>query len=168
MKTNLVWTGLLMIIFLSGCVASKGAAMEEKAAKEAALREAIDNRTFIVSVNKALPMGGSSRNLTSPYTLEINGEKVKSHLPYFGRAYTVPYGGGDGLIFDSDITDYQMSFDRRGKALIEFKTKSKEDQFVYRIHIFPNGTASIDVNSVNRQPISFSGTASPRIAKPES
>jgi hypothetical protein len=133
---------------------------EEKVENEAKLREAIENRTFIVEVDRALPSSGSARTLTSPYSLTINGDEVKSHLPFFGRAYSVPYGGGDGLIFESSITDYQLTFDKKGMATIVFKTKTKEDQFTYLIHIFTNGSSTIQVSSNNRQPISFNGKSS--------
>jgi len=161
-KFFLAWTCLFLSVIMSGCSASKSSQKEEKAANEVVLREAIEKRAYIVEVDRAIPMSGSSRMLTSPYSLEVNGEEVKSHLPFFGRAYSVPYGGGDGLIFDSVITDYQLSFEKKGKYLIEFKTKSKEDRLVYRIHIFPNGSASIDVTSDNRQQISFNGKAYPK------
>ena len=164
-KYCLVWMGIVLSAITVGCSSSMGLTKEEKATKAAALHVAIEKRTFIVEVDKALPMGGSARVLTSPYSLELNEEKVKSYLPYFGRAYSLPYGGGEGLIFDSVMTDYQSSFDKKGKTLIEFKTQSKEDQFVYRIHISPNGTASIDVTPMNRQPISFTGNAFPKIDK---
>ena len=160
MKNYFVWTVLFLYV-MSGCAASKGSQKEEKAADEAALHEAIEKRAYVVEVDRALPMSGSMHMLTSPYSLEVNGEEVKSHLPFFGRAYSIPYGGGDGLVFDSVISDYQLSYEKKGKALIEFKTKSKEDSLVYRIHIFPNGSASIDVTSNNRQQISFNGKAYP-------
>jgi hypothetical protein len=159
LKYCFVWVGLFLAVILSGCSASKGLTKEEKAAKEAELRKAIENRTFIVEVDRALPMSGQSRMLTSPYSLEINGDKVKSYLPYFGRAYSVPYGGGEGLIFESVVTDYQSTVDKKGKTIIEFKTKSKEDRLEYRVHISSSGSASIDVTSENRQPISFHGKA---------
>ena len=160
-KNYFTWAVLLLSLIITGCSTSKGLTKEEKIAIETALREAIENRTFVVEVNQALPMGGNMRILTSPYSLTVNGDEVKSHLPFFGRAYNAPYGGGEGLIFESTITDYQLSFDKKGKALIEFKTKSKEDQLAYRVNIFTNGSASIDVTSVNRQSISFAGKASP-------
>jgi hypothetical protein len=131
----------------------------EKTQKEAELISAIANRTFVIEVDRALPMSGESRMLTSIYSLEVNGEKVKSYLPYFGRAYSVPYGGGEGLIFESVITDYQSSIDKKGSTIIVFKTKSKDEQLEYRIGITTNGSASIDVTSVNRQKISFNGKA---------
>ena len=161
-KSYLVWLGLFLSVMMSGCTASKQATNEEKVANEIKLRNAIEARSFIVEVDKAMPMSGSMRTLTSPYSLTINGEEIKSHLPYFGRAYTVPYGGGEGLIFESTITDYQLTFDKKNMANIEFKTKTNEDLYTYRIQIFTNGSSSIHVSSNNRQPISFSGKATPK------
>ncbi len=163
-KYYFVLMGIFLSAIISGCSSSKALTAEE-AAQEAALRKAIENRELVVDVDRMLPMSGPSRSLTSSYSLEINGDKVNSNLPYFGRAYSVPYGGGDGLVFESTITDYQSSFDNKGKATIEFKTKTDEDQFIYRVEIFSNGSSSINVTSENRQSISFSGTASPKKAK---
>jgi hypothetical protein len=157
---NLSSTVLALVLIVSGCSTTKDTVKEERSVKAAELRQAIDDRKFVVEVDRALPMGGSTRILTSPYALELIGDSVKSYLPYFGRAYSVPYGGGEGYIFNSIVTDYQSSIDKKEKAVIEFKTKSKEDQLTYRIHVSPNGTASITVISNNRQPISYNGKAS--------
>ena len=66
------------------------------------------------------------------------------------------------MIFESTITDYQQTFDNKGKANIEFKTKTNEDLCTYQIQIFVNGSSTINVISNNRQSISFSGKASPK------
>lgn len=160
MRYYVVVAGLVLSIFMLGCSSSRSLTKEEKAAKEVVLRKAIENRGFVVDVDRMLPMSGRSRTLTSPYSLEINGEQVKSHLPYFGRAYSVPYGGGDGLNFEATVTDYTSSFDSKGKASVAFQAKTKEDQYSFRLEIFPNGSTSIQVTSVNRQGISFQGTTS--------
>jgi len=162
MKYYFVWIGFLLCTFALGCSTSKELQKAEKTAEEAALRVAIEKRTFVVEVDRAIPLSGNSRILTSPYSLEVNGEEVKSYLPFFGRAYSIPYGGGDGLIFNSVISDYQLSYEKKGQVLIKFKTKSKEDRLVYRVHIFPNGSTLIDVTSDNRQQISFNGKAYPK------
>jgi hypothetical protein len=153
-------TGFILSMFMIGCSSSRGLTKEEKAAKEAALHKAIENREFVVDVNRMLPMSGRSQTLTTPYSLEINNDRVKSYLPYFGRAYSIPYGGGDGLSFESTITDYKSSFDSKGKAIIEFQTRTKEDRYSFRLEIFPNGSTSVNVTSVNRQGILFQGIAS--------
>jgi hypothetical protein len=146
-------------MIVTGCSPAGRLSKEEKAANEAALRKAIEKREFVVHVNRMLPMDGHTQALTSPHSLEIKDDRVKSHLPYYGRAYSVPYGGGDGLNFEAEITGYQSSFDAKGKAVVEFETKTKEDRHGFRLEIFPNGSTSVHVTSNNRQAISFHGTA---------
>ena len=161
-KNFLIWLWLFLTITTSGCSLSKELTRDKKSANEALLLEAIDKRSFVVEVDRAHPLTGESRMLTTLYSLEVNGEKVKSHLPYFGRAYSVPYGGGDGLIFESVITDYQSSTKKKGETVLSFKAKTKEDHFVYRVYLSPSGTASIDITSIHRHPISFTGKAYPK------
>ncbi len=151
-----LWTCLITIMN-SGCSTSSIAVKE----KEISLRKAIESRAFTVNVNRINPTGAPSRQLTSDYSLTVKERKVDSYLPYFGRAYSVPYGGGKGLNFNAEISDYKLSFDDKGKALIEFRTKNDEDQYVYRLEIFPNGSTTINVTPVNRQAVSFYGTAEP-------
>ena len=160
MKKNLLLTGLFLSIIMSGCSSSKGLTKEEKVANETALREVIENRTFIIDVDRMTPMSGSSRSLTSNYSLQIKKDNVKSYLPYFGRAYSAPYGGGNVLVFDSTTADYKSSYDDRGKATIEFNTRTENEQLTYNIEIFPNGSTTITVRSNNRQSISFRGKTS--------
>jgi hypothetical protein len=152
--------GFILSIVLFGCSSAKGLTKEEKAAKEALLKQAVEKREFVVKVDRMLPLNGRSQVLTSPYSLEISGDRVKSYLPYFGRAYSVPYGGGEGLSFESAITDYTSAVDSKGKTTVEFQARTKEDRHSFRIEIFPGGSASINVTSVNRQAISFRGSAS--------
>jgi hypothetical protein len=132
---------------------------EEKSAEEAALRNAINKREYVVNVHHMVPMKGGSKHLSSPYSVTVKGDDLISYLPYFGEAYSIPYGGGKGLNFSAKINSYNFIYDNKGKAVIELETKNEEDQYKYHIEIFPNGSASVNVVSYNRQPISFLGTA---------
>jgi hypothetical protein len=167
MRQYVILISLLLSMILISCSSSKGLSKEDKAAKETALKEAIEKREFHIDVDRMNPMSGKTQHLTSSYSLDIDGDKVKSYLPFFGKAYSIPYGGGKGLIFESAITDYESSYDSKGKAIINFKTKTDEDTYNFRVEIFPNGSTSINVFSVNRQAISFSGTASERKSSQE-
>lgn len=130
----------------------------EKAEQTAnAVKSAIESNDYIIEVNQAIPMSGRSINLTTPYSLTVRGDSVYSYLPYFGRAYSVPYGGGDGLNFNATLTDYSVEPGRKESTEISFKTRTREDQYVYRIRVFPNGATSINVSGNNRQGITFSG-----------
>jgi hypothetical protein len=131
---------------------------EEKALKEAALKDAISKREYVIDVNRMVPMKGSSKQLSSSYSVTVKGDELISYLPYFGEAYSIPYGGGKALNFSAKIQKYNSLYDNKGKALIELETRNEEDQYVYHIEIFPSGSASISVRSNNRQLISFFGT----------
>jgi len=110
-------------------------------------------------------MNGRSRELTSTYSLSINGDTINSHLPYFGTAYSVPYGGGQGLIFKAPIMVYSENFDAKGTADISIRTRSEDDNYVYRIQIFENGSTTIHVTPNNRQAITFYGNMELKKAK---
>ena len=133
---------------------------EEQKAKE--IKEMIENGRFTIEVDRALPMGGRTVHLTPPYSLEMRGDSAISYLPYFGRAYSLPYGGGDGMRFEESITDYQCSFNKKGTAQIQFRTRSDDDTFAFSVQVFSNGSATINVTPVNKQNITFYGELAPK------
>ena len=102
-------------------------------------------------------MRGRSVQRSSLYSLKIKNDSVFSYLPYYGRAYSVPYGGGKGLDFKAPLKEYSMKLDKKGDAQIEFKARTPEDNFEYNVTVFSNGSASISVTMQNRQSISFQG-----------
>lgn len=130
---------------------------EKKEQKREAVKELIVSENYKINVNNAQPMQGRSVSLTSRYSLEIKNDSVFSHLPYYGRAYSIPYGGGSGLIFKEAIKEYTMEMDKKGKARIKFSARNPEDNFEFLVTVFDNGSASIDVTMQNRQSISFTG-----------
>ena len=141
--------------------ACKGAAVTctsvKKEQKKEAVRQLIVSEDYKIDVNTAMPMRGRSIPLTSQYSLQIRNDSVFSYLPYYGRAYSVPYGGGSGLIFNAPLKEYTMDMDKKGNAVIKFSARSPEDFFEFRAKVFPDGTTSIDVTMQNRQAISYRG-----------
>ncbi len=121
------------------------------------VKQEIASQSYKINISTALPMQGRNIPLTSPYFLEIKNDTVISHLPYFGRAYRIPYDGGDGLDFKAQLKDYTVDTDKKGNIQIKFSTRTIEDLFEYRIKIYDNGSSNIDVSMQNRQGISFIG-----------
>jgi hypothetical protein len=155
-----VLVAAILALFSGGCSSLPGLSKEEKAAREAAIRGAVEKHEYIIDVNRMTPMKSGSKTLTSAYSITIKGDTIVSYLPYFGEAYSIPYGGGKGLNFKAKITGYNQMFDSKGKAIIKVDTRNEEDQYHYFIEIFPDGLTSINVRSNKRQSISFHGTAS--------
>ena len=119
--------------------------------------EALQKKAFKLDVLRAMPSGGKSIPLTHDYSLAVKSDSVFSDLPYFGRAYSLPYGGGEGLRFEAPLTGYKQQAGRKGKTSVSFNAKTEEDTYVFNIEFFPDGRAHIRVNPNNRQGIGFSG-----------
>ena len=141
---------LLLALLVGIPTLSAQSKKEKKEQKKEAVKKLIESENYKIDVNTAMP-------LTSSYSLEIRNDSVISYLPYYGRAYSIPYGGGDGLNFKAVLKEYSMEMDKKGNAVIEFIARNPEDRYEYRVKVFPNGSASIDVNMQNRQSISFQG-----------
>ena len=150
---------MLLLALLVGIptLSAQQSKKEKKEQKKEAVRQLIVSEDYKIDVNTAMPMRGRSIPLTSQYSLQIRNDSVFSYLPYYGRAYSVPYGGGSGLIFNAPLKEYTMDMDKKGNAVIKFSARSPEDRYEFRAKVFPNGSASIDVNMQNRQSISFQG-----------
>ena len=142
---------------MSGCATS-----EEKAAQMAELSanvtNALNTREYKIAIDRMYPMRGSSRHVSYGYSVEVRNDTLISYLPYFGRAYNVPYGGGKGLNFTAPISDYQEYLKRNGSRHIEIGLSNDEDIFLYTIEVFDNGSSIVEVRSRQRERISYSGT----------
>ena len=134
---------------------------EEKAAEAARtaafVKNGLDSRNYCISVTRMYPLRGTSKVLSPPYSLKVEGKKLHSYLPYAGVAYSVPYGGGKALNFDSEISEYYEDFSRSDRRTITLSTDNGEDVLIYTIVVFDNGKADIDVRCRNREGIAFSG-----------
>lgn len=134
---------------------------EQKLANEARVtrqvRDAIDNRTMTIEVNNMMPIRGGMKHLNDSYNIRLSGDTLYSYLPYFGRAYTVPYGGGRGLHFQAPLQDYVVSHPKRDLTVIQLLVTNDEDQYHYMIELYDNGRANLTVRATERDQISFSG-----------
>lgn len=130
---------------------------EKKILQQQELKEVVNSKSYEVAVRMAHPQNGRNIPLTSSYTLKIKNDSVFSQLPYYGRAYSIPYGGGKGLMFESTTNNYEVKYSSKGVATIKFATRTDEDTYNFYIHIYPGGSSTIKVNMVNRQAITFHG-----------
>lgn len=119
--------------------------------------EMLETRHYKVDVNYMNPQQGRSRALTDSYSLEVRNDSLFSYLPYAGRAYSAPYGGGKNLNFRAPISQYGMKEGKKGKKEIRIDVSNDEDTYTYTLTVFPNGSTNIHVQPIHKQPISFSG-----------
>ena len=133
---------------------------EERAAREA--REAeqvvsgVQTGDFTIRIDRMYPLRGSSKSVTN-YSVTVKDGVLISYLPFVGQAWRVPYGGGHALNFKADVGSYQVAQTRRDCYEIRLYVKTDEDEHLYLFTVFDNGRTSLEVQSGNRDRISYSG-----------
>ena len=124
----------------------------------AAVRAMVEARNYIFKAQLAYPQNGRSINLTTEFDLTVRPDSVIAFLPYFGRAYTAPVDPTDGGIkFTSADFDYKPEKQKKRSWEIVIIPKDATGSPQLNLTIFDNGTASLRVNSINRQGITFRG-----------
>ncbi len=123
--------------------------------------ELVEGRHFIFEAQRAFPQGGRSIDLTTNYGfIKITGSDAEGHLPFFGRAYSVDYGGGGGIEFKGEMQNVEIdTHQRKMKLRFTFEVKDK-DTFKVNMDIGSNGNTTVNVNSNNRSSISYYGKIS--------
>lgn len=149
----------VVFVLLLSVVVMDGYGQKKKRVQEInpLVKESIESKNYTIRANTALPNGWRSVALDTRNSVEVRQDSVFSNLPYFGRAYRLPYGGGEGLVFDAPITDYKVKEGKKGAIEIEFKARTREDSYRFILIIFTNGNSSIKVFTENRQSIDFLG-----------
>ena len=146
----------VMAAALAGC-ATTAERMEREARTAAQVSEALASRHYTINVLMMYPQRGRAVNLTTNYSVEVKGDSLISYLPYFGRAYNVPYGGGKGLNFIAPITGYQTETDRKGITRVVLTTENEEDRYQYVLEVSSSGDSYVQVQSRQRDFIRYSG-----------
>lgn len=97
------------------------------------------------------------KHLDYGYDIRLSGDTLYSYLPYYGRAYSVPYGGGKGLVFNAPIQDYAVSSQKKGLTKMDIYVENDEDCYAYMMEIFDNGQVDLLVRAQKREQILFRG-----------
>lgn len=154
-------TLLVASMVFNSCKTTKDAATIEQ--ETAQYNQAIEQGDFIFSADRVLPRRGSSRSLSTMYTVKISQDTLDVYLPYFGRAYSAPFNPTDGgFKFVSTDFDYQVVAKKKGMYQVTITPKDIKNSdirgTILRFDMGNNGYASLNVSSDNREPIGFSGT----------
>ena len=151
---------LAVVLTVSSCGVLSGETREERARREAREARMVEDNIqagdFTIDIDRMYPVRGSSQHVSN-YSVSVKDGVLNSHLPYIGQAWRVPYGGGHALNFKAPVGTYNVFRTQDGGYEIRILVKTDEDQHVYTLTIFNNGRTSLDVQSQNRERISFSG-----------
>ena len=154
MKAQIKYAAILLLVSVVSC-----SSMKTTPQKIQEVTQKINSKDFTLVVKYANPMRGRQIYLTSEYDLRIMNDSAFAYLPFYGVAYSAPYGGGEGGIkFSAPMKDYTIQSNKRSNGWeIRFKVSAKDNDYDFFISIFNNGSAMITVNSFNREAITFTG-----------
>ena len=160
MKKNSILSLVIAMFISCDVVFVSCATQEERAARKAEqakmVTDALGARKYKIDITRMIPGKGPSRSV-STYSIEVRNDSLISYLPYIGRAYKVPYGGGNGLNFSAPISSYNETIKKNGRRDIEISVANNEDTYLYTLMVFDNGSSSLTVQSRQREQISYSG-----------
>jgi hypothetical protein len=124
---------------------------------------AINDDHWVFMAEQAMPLRGRTRMITGGYEVECKGDTLISYLPYFGRAYSTTYGSTtSALDFKSTNFSYTKEKDAKGAWNVTIKPADYKEVQVMYFTFYENGSAQLNVQSNNREAISFSGSVAKR------
>jgi hypothetical protein len=157
MKTFSMLVLITLLLGLTGF--SKVDKKEIKARQRLEMAQLIQSGHFRFVARSAHSNLGNFDNLSSNYDMTFDSLKVKAYLPYYGRAYSAPYGGSGGVKFDLTAKKIKNVYNERKKMfLISTALKDNDESYEIFLNAGLDGYADLKINFQNRQWISYNGT----------
>jgi len=170
----------LAILMAIGCTASKKARYTDAEIND--FKSKIAEKQFEFTANVANPLGTQALNsvlnsgILPPQSnvnridltgisnfLKIKGDSVSAALPYYGeRQFGSAYNSNDiGINFDQANTPVVLVYDEKKKAFkFRFEATKGTENLIVNGWLFPNGKATIFINSSERNTIGYLGNYS--------
>lgn len=131
---------------------------EKKAREKLEMAQLIDSGSFRFIARSAHSNLGTFDQLSTDYEMIFDSLQIKAFLPYYGRAYSVPYGGDGGVKFDLKAEKIERTWNGK-KKLYSIKTELSDTEDSYSIDLSASlsGYANLKINFRDRQWIEYYG-----------
>lgn len=148
-------------LFMASCNSSKPLS-EAQQARVAEVAFRVTNFDFDFIATSIRPIHGRTLQLTGGYLLELNQNQVRSYLPYIGRSYVVPSNPMSiGMDFKTKNFVFSSEENANGSFTVRIKptdlTNIEDKGMEMILQISRTGSATLNVNFLNRQSVSYSG-----------
>lgn len=152
---------VLAVVTVHAQESKKQSKKEKRAEKEAKQIEQttslLESKNYAFRATQALPSSGRSVNLDGSFSLRVKNDMVNCYLPFYGRAYSGGYGGGEGPFnFSLPMKNYNLEKVKKGYE-VKFDVENKNDRIKFHLKVGNTGSSSLIVTSTNRQSISYHG-----------
>ena len=152
-RHNTFWIYTLILAFLF----TAGFSAHAQDLDKTTVSSMVSSGRFIFKAQSANPMTGNNVQLTADYDLKVSPDSLVAFLPYFGRAYTINPNAEGGIKFTSTDFEYKSKQKRKKGWEISINPRDTREVRQMSLSVSPNGYATLQVISNNRQPISFYG-----------
>lgn len=144
-----------------------------KLEQEQKIRHFVESKSFVFNATNVTPLrtnvlnivpgGNQLRNITPGYTLSVMDDSVYAYLPYYGRAYTAPNPTSmdNGIKVHTKKFSYSYKQNKKGVYIVTINLNNDKITSSFTLNIGLDGYATLQVQSVNRDAISFYGTIQP-------
>lgn len=131
---------------------------EKRNQKRIEVHAMVESRNFNFVPNSFNSMNGGIKQVTADYSVKLNGNNLVCYLPYIGRAYIAPINSSDNpMDFTSNSFTYVANPSKNKGWDISIKPLDHKSINQLSFRIFDNGSASLSVTSINRDPITYQG-----------
>lgn len=146
----------VLVFFLSLVSCSSG---KKVTGNNPELEQAIAADSWLFTADQVNPQPGGNRNLDAGYEVKCTRGKLQSYLPYYGRSYsgTGAYTNQRPLVYKTEEFTITKEKGKKNSWVIILRPAGVTEIREYRMTVFSNGTATLDVQLNTRTPISFSG-----------
>lgn len=151
---------ILLILALFWCFSSSAqeSKRERKAREKFEMAQLIHSGNFRFVPRSAQSELGTFENLQPMYDVVFDSLRVKADLPYYGRAYNVPYGGSGGVKFDLTAKKMDKKWNEKKKMYtITAELSDRNDTYQLLLTTGLDGFADLKVILGNRSWISYYG-----------
>ena len=149
----------LLLLFGANPITAQDTKQEKQAKKEAAIRSLIETQHYSFEAQSVSPLGSPTKQLSYGYELKMRKDTLEAYLPYFGKAHqaTIASSGDGGIRFKTTDFKYEITEGKKGGWDITMIPKNAGDTKQLFLSISSNGYGTLQVNSNNKQSISFYG-----------
>lgn len=126
------------------------------------LQSLVDSGEFEIENQWVLPLNGSMIDLVGNSNfIRFKGDSIDLFLPYFGVRHSGgDYGGREGGIqYKGPLKGLEITQEvEKERITVEFEADQGTENYNFRIILFSNGNTNTNVNSTERNSISYRGT----------
>ena len=152
-------TVVIITLFLALTGSSQNDKKELKARQRLEMAQLIQSGHFKFVARSANSNLGNFNYLSSNYDLTFDSLRVKAYLPYYGRAYSAPYGGSGGVKFDLTAKKIDKVYNERKKMfVISTELEDSDESYAIFLNTGLDGYADLKIIFRNRQWINYNGT----------